>query len=214
MRTGIRCPRARASTSGLVAAPPTSTAAKRFSRPRARASSPVAPVTMRVSWVGTREVIAGSPARSACSRTGPASSTKAAASKWRRRSGSGSGRAGPGMPSAWPVRWARARTCTPAMCVGGSSGSQNPCPRESGAVPSAAKSCAVASCEALSAARLSATAFAVPVEPEVGTTSAVSSSPAGRVSGAGKGPSHRRARPAITSPIASECAAREAAEAS
>ena len=73
------------------------------------------------------------------------------------------------------MRCARAITCTPAMCVGGSSGSQKPCPPVAEAVPSAAKSRAVASCEARSACRVSATAFAVPVEPEVGTTTAVSS---------------------------------------
>src|SRR5690606_30223814 len=100
------------------------------------------------------------------------------------------------------------------MCVGGSSGSQKPCPCEPAAVPSAAKNSAVASCEAVSAARDWATAFARPVDPEVGTTSTVSSKPAGSVAGAGKGPSHSRARPAIISPIAAECAASEDAEAS
>src|SRR5699024_4046324 len=57
-----------------------------------------------------------------------------------------------------------------------------------------------------------ATAFAVPVEPEVGTTSAVRSNPAGSCAGGSKGPSHSRARPSITSPIAWACAASEAAE--
>src|SRR5699024_11076064 len=198
--------------SAPVAAPPTSTAAKRRSRARARASAPVAPVTMRVSWVGTSEVNAGRPACAACARAGSASATKAAAPKRPRSAGSGSGRAGRSRPSTWAVRCARASTCTPAMWVGGSSGSQNPCPAVSGAVPSAARSWAVASCEASSAARLSATALAPPVDPEVGTTSAVSSRPGGSCAGGAKGPSHSRARPASISPTAAEWACSESAE--
>ena len=214
VRTAMRWARAAASTSGPVAAPPTSTPAKRFSTERALASAPVAPVRIRVSCVGTSEVKAGSPRCSAWARAGSASATKASASKWPRRSGSGSGSAGESRPSTSAVRCARAITCTPAMCVGGSRGSQKPWPRVPVAVPSAAKRAAVASWEARSAARLRATAFAGPHGIRRWAPPAVSSKSEGRAAGAGKGPSHSRPVPVITSPIARTWVVSDAAEAS